>query len=72
MQDRTGDYDLRFGLTFYDFSWFEGFDTEEILKNIQLPTIVMHVAPNEITAPDITIKWSFACCNGRKRCSKSC
>jgi len=51
MQDRTGDYDLRFGLTFYDFSWFEGFDTEEILKNIQLPTIVMHVAPNEITAP---------------------
>ncbi|MGI6369530.1 MAG: alpha/beta hydrolase [Candidatus Kapaibacterium sp.] len=51
MQDGTGNYDLRFGVTFYDFSWFEGFDTEEILKNIQSPTIVMHVAPNEITAP---------------------
>lgn len=51
MQDGTSNYDLRFGVTFYDFSWFEGFDTEEILKNIQSPTIVMHVAPNEITAP---------------------
>lgn len=51
MQDGTGIYDLRFGVTFYDFSWFDGFDTEEILKNIQSPTIVMHVAPNEITAP---------------------
>ena len=51
MQDGTGKYDLRFGLTFYDFSWFEGFDTEEILKNIKSPTIVMHVAPSEITTP---------------------
>jgi pimeloyl-ACP methyl ester carboxylesterase len=51
MQDGTGKYDLRFGLTFYDFSWFEGFDTEEILKNIKSPTIVMHVAPSDITAP---------------------
>lgn len=51
MQDGTGDYDLRFGVTFYDYSWFEGFDTEEILKKIQSPTIVMHVAPNEITRP---------------------
>ena len=32
MQDGTGNYDLRFGVTFYDFSWFDGFDTEEILK----------------------------------------
>ena len=51
MQDGTSHYDLRFGVTFYDFSWFEGFDQEEILKNIQSPSIVMHVAPNKITAP---------------------
>ena len=51
MQDGTSHYDLRFGVTFYDFSWFEGFDLEEILKSIQSPTIVMHVAPNELTAP---------------------
>ncbi len=51
LQDGNGKYDLRFGVTFYDFSWFEGFDTEEILTNIQSPTIVMHVAPNETTAP---------------------
>ncbi|MDD3739080.1 MAG: alpha/beta hydrolase [Lentimicrobiaceae bacterium] len=52
MQDGNGKYDLRFGVTFYDFSWFEGFDTEEILSNIQSPTVVMHVAPNEATAPE--------------------
>lgn len=52
MQDGTGKYDLRFGITFYDFSWFEEFDQEEILKNIQSPTLVMHVAPSDITAPD--------------------
>ncbi len=51
MQDETSHYDLRFGVTFYDFSWFEEFDQEEILKNIQSPTIVMHVAPNKLTAP---------------------
>ncbi|MGI6743506.1 MAG: alpha/beta fold hydrolase [Eubacteriales bacterium] len=51
MQDGTGNYDLRFGVTFYDFSWFDGFDTEEILKNIKAPTIVMHVAPSEMTKP---------------------
>jgi pimeloyl-ACP methyl ester carboxylesterase len=51
MQDGTANYDLRFGVTFYDFSWFEGFDLEEILINIQSPTIVMHVAPGEMTAP---------------------
>ncbi len=51
IQDGTGQYDLRFGVTFYDFSWFEGFDTEEILKNIQVPTIVMQVGAGEI-APD--------------------
>ncbi len=51
LQDGNGNYDLRFGVTFYDFSWFEGFDQEEILKNIQSPTLVLHVAPNELTAP---------------------
>lgn len=51
MQDGTGNYDLRFGVTFYDFSWFKGFDQKEILENIKSPTIVMHVAPNEMTAP---------------------
>ena len=51
MQDGTSHYDLRFGVTFHDFSWFEGFNQEEILKNIQSPTVVMHVAPNEMTAP---------------------
>lgn len=51
LQDGNGKYDLRFGVTFYDFSWFEGFDLEETLKSIQSPTLVMHVAPNELTAP---------------------
>lgn len=51
MQDGTSDYDLRFGVTFYDFSWFNGYDQEDILKNIKSPTIVMHVAPNDLTAP---------------------
>lgn len=51
MQDGTSNYDLRFGVTFYDYSWFTGFDQEEILKSIKSPTIVMHVAPNKMTAP---------------------
>ncbi|NMA06105.1 MAG: alpha/beta hydrolase [Ruminococcaceae bacterium] len=52
MQDGTSNYDLRFGVTFYDFSWFSGFNLEETLKSIESPTIVMHVAPSEMTAPD--------------------
>jgi pimeloyl-ACP methyl ester carboxylesterase len=52
IQDGTSNYDLRFGVTFYDFSWFTGFNLEETLKNIESPTIVMHVAPSEMTAPD--------------------
>ncbi len=51
MQDGSGNYDLRFGVTFYDFSWFAGFDQEETLKSVKSPTVVMHVAPNEVTAP---------------------
>lgn len=51
MQDGTSDYDLRFGVTFYDFSWFNGYDLEEILQHIKAPAIVMHVAPGDMTAP---------------------
>lgn len=51
LQDGNGEYDLRFGKTFYDFSWFIGYNQEEILKNIEAPTIVMHVAPNDLTKP---------------------
>jgi pimeloyl-ACP methyl ester carboxylesterase len=51
MQDGTSDYDLRFGVTFYDFSWFDGYDMEDILQHIKSPAIVMHVAPGEMTAP---------------------
>ncbi|NMD37773.1 MAG: alpha/beta hydrolase [Christensenellaceae bacterium] len=51
LQDGTSNYDLRFGVKFYDFSWFDGFDQEEILKNIKSPTIVMHVAPSDLTKP---------------------
>ena len=51
IQDGNGQYDLRFGDTFYDFSWFDGFNQEEILKNIKAPTIVMHVSPPDLTSP---------------------
>ncbi len=51
IHDGNGSYDLRFGVTFYDYSWFLGYNTEEILANIQSPTIVMHVAPNDLTKP---------------------
>lgn len=49
--DQTGDYDLRFGDAFYDFSWFEGFDQEATLKSITCPTLILHVAPPKVTAP---------------------
>lgn len=51
MQDKTGKYDLRFGVSFYDFSWLEGYDFEEVLENIKTPVIVMQVDPSEITYP---------------------
>ena len=44
LQDGTGDYDLRFGLAFYDFSWFRDFPQEETLKQVQCPSILLHVA----------------------------
>ena len=51
LEDRTGAYDLRFGEMFYDFSWFEGFDTESTLRSIDCPTVILHVAPPRKTAP---------------------
>ncbi|HHW94672.1 MAG TPA: alpha/beta hydrolase [Mogibacterium sp.] len=52
VQDGTGSYDLYFGESFYDFSWFEGFNQEETLKNIKAPSLVMQVNPSKETAPD--------------------
>jgi len=52
IQDGTGGYDLYFGVSFYDFSWFEGFDQEDTLKAIQAPSLVMQVNPSKETAPD--------------------
>ena len=52
VQDGTGGYDLYFGESFFDFSWFEGFNQEETLKNIKAPTLVMQVNPSKETAPD--------------------
>lgn len=45
MQDKTGEYDLRFGQTFYNFSWFNEFDQTATLKRITKPSILLHVAP---------------------------
>ncbi|KXT79763.1 Hydrolase, alpha/beta fold family [Streptococcus sp. DD11] len=44
LQDGTGNYDLRFGNAFYDFSWFEGFHQKETLKKVQCPSVLLHVA----------------------------
>ena len=51
MQYGTGDYDLYFGESFYDFSWFDSFNQEETLKKIKAPTLVMQVNPSKDTAP---------------------
>lgn len=51
LQDGTGNYDLRFGRAFYDFSWFEGFDQEETLRAVACPTLILHAAPSKATAP---------------------
>ena len=39
-----GPYDLRFGDTFYDGSWFRGFDQAETLARISAPTVVIHAS----------------------------
>lgn len=51
MQNKTGDYDLNFGKSFYDYTWFKGFDQEETLKKIKSPTLILHVAPPPQYAP---------------------
>lgn len=35
-------FDLRFGDTFYNGSWFENFDRAETLRRIQHPSVLMH------------------------------
>lgn len=45
LQDQTGEYDLRFGQTFYNFSWFDEFDQAATLRRITSPSILLHVAP---------------------------
>ncbi|SJZ90859.1 Pimeloyl-ACP methyl ester carboxylesterase [Marinactinospora thermotolerans DSM 45154] len=35
-------YDPRFGAAWYDNSWYEGFDTEENLAAITVPTVLIH------------------------------
>ena len=51
MQDGTGDYDLRFGETFYNYSWFKNFNQSETLARITVPTTILHVAAPKTTAP---------------------
>lgn len=38
----SGEYDLYFGDTFYDCSWFENFDQTETLSKIKCPSILIH------------------------------
>jgi pimeloyl-ACP methyl ester carboxylesterase len=40
----AGPYDLRFGDTFYDHSWFDGFDQAETLARIKCPSILIHTS----------------------------
>jgi pimeloyl-ACP methyl ester carboxylesterase len=44
VQNNNGLYDLRFGNSFYDGSWFENFNQEETLKRIQCPSVLLHTA----------------------------
>lgn len=37
-----GPYDLRFGDTFYDCSWFTGFDQAETLARVSCPSVLIH------------------------------
>ena len=38
----SGNYDLYFGDTFYDCSWFENFNQSESLSKIQCPSVLIH------------------------------
>ena len=56
MQDKTGDYDLRFGQTFYNFSFFRDIKQEEMLSKIKVPTYILHVDAPKDTAPSYYTK----------------
>lgn len=45
IQDGNGDYDLRFGETFFDFPWFDGFDRAETPARIDRPTTTLRAVP---------------------------
>ncbi len=51
LQDKTGNYDIRFGNAFYNFSFFNNISQEKLLKKIKVPTCILHVAPPKETAP---------------------
>ncbi|MDL2240134.1 alpha/beta hydrolase [Bacteroidales bacterium OttesenSCG-928-K03] len=38
----SGEYDLCFGDTFYDCSWFENFDQTDVLSKIKCPSVLIH------------------------------
>jgi pimeloyl-ACP methyl ester carboxylesterase len=38
----SGKYDLHFGDTFYDCSWFKNFDQTEVLSKIKCPSVLIH------------------------------
>ena len=38
----SGQYDYRFGITFYDFSWFRNFNQAETLQRISCRVIIIH------------------------------
>lgn len=40
----SGPYDIRFGDTFYNDSWFKNFDQAETLKKINCPSVLIHAS----------------------------
>ncbi|MFD3157980.1 alpha/beta fold hydrolase [Haloimpatiens sp. FM7330] len=40
----SGPYDLKFGDTFYDCSWFKNYDQSETLARIDCPSIFIHTS----------------------------
>jgi pimeloyl-ACP methyl ester carboxylesterase len=40
----SGPYDINFGNTFYDYSWFKNFDQAETLTRILCPSILIHAS----------------------------
>jgi len=44
LQDGSGEYDLRFGQTFYNFKWFKNLNQKEMLKKVNCKSVLLHVA----------------------------